>query len=153
MEQIGGSSWATFLIVVALFATSKTIMSNLLGSSRLLFDVARDSQISWLQRLTAVNEKTGTPIYAIIFITTGVIAFAAIGNLKIVASLSNYFVFLVFLAVNIALIRLRFMNKGAAEASFKVPGTIGKVPVLTVIAIVGLLILVGFNTINLFSGG
>ena len=73
MQQVGGSSWATFLIVVALFATSKTIMSNLLGSSRLLFDVARDSEISWLQRLTAVNEKTGTPIYAIIFITIGVI--------------------------------------------------------------------------------
>lgn len=43
-----GKMGATGLVIVALFATSKTILSNILGTSRLLYDVARDNALFYL---------------------------------------------------------------------------------------------------------
>lgn len=147
LGQVAGPAWVTGLIVVALFATSKTILSNVLGSSRLVFDVARDSGFHWLQKLTRVNSKTGTPIFAILAMTTVVILFSLIGNLKVVASLSNIFVFLLFLSVNIALIRHRIIED--QPAPFRIPINIANIPIPTVLAILGLLTLLGFNISNM----
>lgn len=149
LGEIAGPAWVTGLIVVALFATSKTILSNLLGSSRLVYDVARDSGFSWLQKLTKVNHKTGTPLFAVAAITIIVILFSLIGNLKIVASLSNIFVFLLFLSVNVALIRCRSIEE--ERAPFHIPFSVGSVPIPTALAIAGLLTLLGFNVMNLLS--
>ncbi|WP_179345853.1 APC family permease [Winogradskyella ursingii] len=149
-SAIGG----TILVVVALFATSKTILSNILGASRLLYDVARDSKISWLKRFTSI-EGYGerTPNYAIAAIAIVTIAFGLIGNLKIVASISNIFIFTVFGMVNIALINYRLKHKNKDEAEvFKIPININNVPILTVLALIIILILFGFNLYNLFEG-
>lgn len=149
-SAIGG----TILVIVALFATSKTILSNILGTSRVLYDVARDSEISWLKKfttLTGMGEKT--PNYAIISVAVVTIIFGLIGNLKIVASISNIFVFCLFGMVNIALLRFRKKNKGEDEKGiFKIPLNINNIPVPTVIALITILILFGFNIYNLFQG-
>jgi len=149
-SSIGG----TILVVVALFATSKTILSNILGTSRLLYDVARDSKISWLKRFTSLKGfGQSTPNYAIIAIAIVTIAFGLIGNLKIVASISNIFVFTVFGMVNIALIRYRLKNKTKDDTGvFKIPFNVKGIPVPTIIAVMTILILFGFNLFNLFKG-
>ncbi|UBZ07654.1 APC family permease [Salegentibacter mishustinae] len=148
--QIGG----TVLVIVALFATSKTILSNILGTSRLLYDVARDSEISWLKKFTTLSgagEKT--PNYAIIAIAIVTIAFGLIGNLKIVASISNIFVFGLFGMVNVALLRYRKNHKGKEEEDiFKIPLNINNIPIPTVLALISILILFSFNIYNLLQG-
>ena len=149
MSTVAGPGWVTALVVVALFATSKTVLSNILGSSRLLFDVARDSSFKWMQKLTTVDEKRGTPTFSIIAISVLVAGFAMIGNLKIVASISNIFVFILFISVNAALIYYRKNHEKGKDAPFQVPLNIRNVPILTVIALLGLLILLGFNIYNL----
>jgi APA family basic amino acid/polyamine antiporter len=149
--QLGG----TILVIVALFATSKTILSNILATSRLLYDVARDSEISWLKKFTTL-EGIGdrTPNYAIIFLALVTIAFGLIGNLKIVASISNIFVFGLFGMVNVALLRYRHSHGTSQndEDTFTVPLALGKYPLPTFVALGSIAVLLGFNIYNLVQG-
>ncbi len=152
------SQWSalggTILAIVALFATSNTIMSNIIGTSRLLYDVARDSKISWLEKFTTTKGMgKNTPNYAIAAIALAAIGFGLIGNLKIVASISNIFIFIVFGMVNVALVNYRVKNKlEENENTFKVPLNIKKIPIPTVLAIISITVLFGFNLYNLIQG-
>lgn len=149
-----GAIGATGLVVVALFATSKTILSNILGTSRLLYDVARDSDVDWLKRFTTLSGKGNTPNYAILAISILAVGFGLIGNLKIVASLSNIFIFIVFGMVNAALLVFRFKNRKnpTEKPYFHIPLNVNNIPIPTVIALITLLILFGYNVYNLFNG-
>lgn len=142
------------LVIVALFATSKTVLSNLLGTSRLLYDIARDSEISWLKKFTTLKGwGKNTPNYAIGAVALVTIAFGLIGNLKIVASISNIFVFTVFGMVNIALLRFRSQNKEGKEKNvFRIPLNVNNIPLPTVLALITIIILFGFNISNLMAG-
>lgn len=151
IESQWGAVGGTVLVIVALFATSKTILSNILGTSRLLYDVARDSRIAWLKKFTTLEGiGENTPNYAIIAIALVTIGFGLIGNLKVVASISNIFVFTVFGTVNFALLRYRIKNKSEnTREIFKIPLNIGRIPVPTVLALLTIIILFGFNIYNL----
>lgn len=149
-----GAIGATSLVIIALFATSKTILSNILGTSRLLYDVARDSEIKWLSKFTTISGVGNAPNYAIIAISLVAMAFGLIGNLKIVASISNIFIFIVFGMVNVALLRFRYKNRNEKKnkAPFHVRGNVNNIPIPTVLALITILILFGFNIYNLFQG-
>lgn len=144
----------TLLVVVALFATSKTILSNILGTSRLLYDVARDSKISWLKKFTTLaGIGKSTPNYAIVALAIVTIGFGLIGNLKIVASISNIFIFAVFGMVNVALLKYRINNKTNKDSDiFRIPLNYKNIPIPTVLALITILILFGFNIHNLTQG-
>ncbi len=151
LSLLAGEAWVTGLIVVALFATSKTILSNLLGSSRLFYDVARDTNISWLKKLTHIHPATGTPVFAVLLSMAVVISFALIGNLKVVVSIGNTFVFLLFLIVNAALLNYRRKEQpGDEPPPFRIPLNIRNYPAPTLLAMLGLLVLLGYNVLNLF---
>lgn len=151
------SQWAraggTVLAVVALFATSNTILSNIIGASRLLYDVARDNRIPWLKKFTTtsgIGEQT--PNYAIAAIAMVTIGFGLIDNLKIVASISNIFVFIVFGMVNLALLYYRMKHKQEEnEETFKVPLNVKNVPIPTILALIAIIVLFGFNLYNLIQ--
>jgi APA family basic amino acid/polyamine antiporter len=143
--QVGG----TILVVVALFATSKSVLSNILGTSRLMYDIARDTEVDWLKRLTHIVDKLGVPVYAVGITAVAIFAFMLIGNLRTVASISNFFIFAVFLTTNIALLKHRFQENDEDGDRFRIPLNIGRVPVPTVLAILGLITLIVFNVYNL----
>ncbi len=153
IESKWGSIGSTILVIVALFATSKTILSNILGTSRLVYDVARDSDISWLKRFTTLSGIGNTPNYAIFAISLLAVAFGLIGNLKVVASISNIFIFIVFGMVNAGLIRYRYLHRQEEDPPpFQVPLRVGNVSVLTVLALLTILVLFGYNLYNILSG-
>ncbi|NJW53354.1 APC family permease [Salinimicrobium oceani] len=149
-----GTIGATALVVIALFATSKTILSNILGTSRLVYDVARDSEKKWLKKFTTISGIGNAPNYAILAISIVAVAFGLIGNLKIVASISNIFIFIVFGMVNLALLNLRYKKRKETNEKppFYIRLNVGNIPVPTVIALISILILFGFNIYNLFQG-
>lgn len=149
-----GTIGATALVIIALFATSKTILSNILGTSRLLYDVSRDSDIKWLSKFTTISGIGNAPNYAIIAISLVAMAFGLIGNLKIVASISNIFIFIVFGMVNVALLRYRYKHRKDDDnkAPFNVRGNIRNIPVPTVLALLAVLVLFAYNIYNLFQG-
>jgi APA family basic amino acid/polyamine antiporter len=154
VESRTGAVGAHILTIVALFATSKTILSNIMGTSRLVYDVARDSEVSWLQRFARLSKKWNAPVLAILAITFLTILFGLIGNLAIVASISNIFIFIVFGMVNMALIKLRLKLKKKEKDRpwFYAPLNIKGVSVITVLALVSIMVLFGFNIHNLFFG-
>lgn len=145
-----GAIGATSLVVVALFATSKTILSNILGTSRLLYDVARDSEIEWLKKFTTISGIGNAPNYAIIAITIIAIGFGLLGDLKLVASISNIFIFIVFGMVNFSLLVFRYKHK--KKASFHIPMNINNIPIPTLFAFITILVLFGYNIYNLTQG-
>lgn len=149
-----GTIGATALVVIALFATSKTILSNILGTSRLLYDVARDSEAKWLKKFTTISGIGNAPNYAILAISIVAIGFGLIGNLKIVASLSNIFIFTVFAMVNVALLNLRYKKRKekGSKPPFYIRLNVNNIPVPTIIALVTILILFGYNLYNIFQG-
>lgn len=150
LSVLTGPAWVTGLVIVALFATSKTILSNILGSSRLIYDVARDSNMEWLKKMAHINQTTKTPVWAILVCTVIVISFALIGNLKVVVSIANIFVFVLFFSVNVSLINFRRKEApGGKKAPFHIPLNIRNIPVPAVAAIAGLIVLLVFNIYNL----
>jgi basic amino acid/polyamine antiporter, APA family len=154
IEQKIGTIGATALVIIALFATSKTILSNILGTSRLLYDVARVSEVGWMKKFTTISGIGNAPNYAIIGISVVAIGFGLIGNLKIVASISNIFIFIVFGMVNMALLVFRYKHKDEEQEKppFYIRLNVKHIPIPTVLALITILILFGFNIYNLIQG-
>ncbi|MBS3773331.1 MAG: amino acid transporter, partial [Candidatus Thermoplasmatota archaeon] len=76
---------------------------------------------------------TRTPWVATMAVTAGAMLFLMLGDVEVVANLTNFTVFAVFIAVNAALIYFRF-NKPARQG-FRVPGSIGRLPIIPVLGI------------------
>lgn len=152
IETRTGRWGAIALAVVALFATSKTILSNILGTSRLVFDMARDSEARSVKKMASVAKPFGTPVFAILLVSILAIAFALIGNLSKVASISNTCVLTVFATVNVALIVYRCRHPDGKNPPFRVPGTIGRVPILPVIAFAATILMLVLNVYNALFG-
>lgn len=149
MSAKAGSLWASGIVVVALFATSKTILSNLLGASRLVFDVARDTGIGWLEKLSEINDRTSTPVMSILAVTALAVAFGAIGNLKVVAAISNVLIMLVFLTVNVSLLKVR--KETTDKPDFSIPGSVGPYPMTVFAAMAGIGVLLVLNLVAIFG--
>lgn len=136
--------------IIALFSTSNTILSNMLGASRVLLDMAREH--AFMKRLAFVSSKRQTPVAALVLILAVMCGFALIGNIEVVASIATMFIFLTFLAVNGAVIRLR-MAEPDLERPFRIPVNVSNIPVSAVLAIVLILFLLCVNGYNLISHG
>lgn len=132
MADVMGNLWqqkgALLLAVVALFTTFDTTLLAIQSAARVLFGWARDAADD--PALQKINNK-GIPWLAVILVATTALALTLIGNLKLIAGLTDFAVFLVFLVVNSALIRLRFTHPDLPRP-FKVRGSIYGVPVMAV---------------------
>lgn len=122
----------------ALFSTASTALITLVSISRLLFGMARDGALPLV--LARVSERR-VPWVAALLLFVAACALLPLGRVDIVASIASLGVLSVFAAVHVAVIRLRFTDP-APEAGFRVPGAIGRVPVLPVLGIVMSLALV-----------
>jgi APA family basic amino acid/polyamine antiporter len=144
MREAWGPVGAVGITIIALFATSKTVLTNVMGNSRLLMDVAREHKR--LSFLAYVAPRLHTPVAALGLTFVVTLAFALIGKLGLVASISNFCVFTAFIIVNAALIKLHVSRPELREEQgFRVPLRIGRVPVLPCVSIVLLLGLVVAN--------
>ncbi|MCP8307547.1 MAG: amino acid permease [archaeon] len=117
------------LSIIALFATANTVLIILISTSRIAYGMAKESSLPNI--LSKVHKKRGTPWVAILFTMAISSLFALIGDIELVANVTNFTTFLVFFAVNLALISLRRKRINKKEA-FKSPLTIMNVPVLAV---------------------
>lgn len=102
-----GMSWAKNLVALgALKGMTSVLLVGAVGQARYLTHIARAHMLPpWLAR---VNEKTGTPINATIFmlIATSVIAFFT--NLEILSNLLSISTLFIFMLVAIALLVRRY---------------------------------------------
>lgn len=142
-----GATAGLIIICIALFSTSNTILSNMLGSSRVIFDMAKE--ISFLSPLSKVSKRQ-TPYAALILILIIMSAFALIGKIEVIAMIANLFIFITFFAVNLSVVLLRRSDPGK-NRPFRIPLSIGNTPVISILGMAMTLLLFGFNVYILSS--
>lgn len=146
MKATWGGVGVTVISCVALFATSKCILSNMMSNSRLLYDLSRDTPLPrWVGYLAPVVK---TPVVAIVLIALVTWLFSLIGDLGAVASISNLFVLSLFLTVNISLIVIR-RTRDDVKPKFRLPLNIAKVSLINILGVGMLVLMIVFNVYNL----
>jgi APA family basic amino acid/polyamine antiporter len=140
-EVLGGRA-EDFIAVVALFSTANTVLLLLVAASRLIYSMADTGSLP--RFLAWVHPGVHTPARAIVLSLVVSVGFALSGDIGLVAGATNFAVFVGFAAVNLSLIVLRF-RQPEVERPFRVPLSVGRVPVLPVVALGA----IGFMMANL----
>jgi APA family basic amino acid/polyamine antiporter len=124
---------------IALFATANTVLITMIASSRLLFSMARDGTIHRV--FAALTKERQTPAVAACLSLAAAAILVPLGSIATLAGISSFAALLAFLAVNVALIVLRF-SAPDHHRPFRVPLSIGRMPLLPLAAIgcIGLLL-------------
>lgn len=115
---------------IALFATANTALISLLVASRVIFGIAREGELP--KSMAALLHRRKTPWVATLAVASVAAALVPFGNVSVLASLSSFASLLAFAAVNVALIVLRY-REPRKDRPFRVPGAIGRFPVLPAI--------------------
>jgi len=121
-SQALGNSAFTVLSIIALFATANTVLILMIVCSRVMYGMAVDGS---LPRALAKIGKRGTPYFSVIIVTALSVMFVLLGDIKMVAGVTNFATFMVFLSVNVSLILLRHVEPDL-ERPFRAPLNIGK---------------------------
>jgi APA family basic amino acid/polyamine antiporter len=132
VSKVVGSDASMLMSILALFATSSTVLVLLVVTSRILYGVSK--QHSFPSILSRIG-KRGTPYVAVIFVMIFAIAALMIGGIETIALLTTLGTFIVYIAVNLSLIWLRY-EKPKARRAFKSPLNIGRFPVLAFLGLV-----------------
>lgn len=128
-QNVFGEKSFLVLSVIALFSTFNTSLAMLLSGSRIVYGMAQEKGLPRV--FSTVNEKTKTPWVAIAGVVLASLIFLFLGDMTVVANLTNFTIFVVFIIVNATVIYLRYKNP--TEKGFKTPGAIGKLPLFPVL--------------------
>ncbi|MDP1694920.1 MAG: amino acid permease [Candidatus Woesearchaeota archaeon] len=132
-QAVLGSNAFTLLAIIALFSTSNTVLITLVTTSRMIYGMAKEKTLPAF--LAEVHPTRKTPHLAILVLMLLTLAFVLIGDIGLVANLTNFFLFATFASVNLSLIVLRYKCK-QTKRSFRCPGNIGQ---FSIIAFLGFL--------------
>ncbi len=124
-----GPNGALLLSIIALFATSNTVLLLLLAGSRIVYGMSASNSLPLI--LKKVHPRTRTPWVSIIVVGIIAILFLFLGNLQFLASATNYALFLSFIFINAAVIVLRYKSPDFKRA-FKIPLNIKRLPLIPV---------------------
>ena len=131
--KILGSDGYLILSLIALFATTNTVLIMAIAGSRILYGITDGGSFPSFFR--KIHNRTKTPWVAIITCTVISIAFAFSGDIATIASITVFTIVIVFVAVNFSVIWLRLKEKEPHEG-FRTPLSIRKIPVLPVLGII-----------------
>lgn len=143
-----GKTGVIIISVIALFATTNTILSNMLGSSRVLLNISKE--IKAMKFLAYVSPKSKTPLAALTLILVLMGGFALIGNIETIARIATVFIFITFMVVNLAVIVLRIREKDLPRP-YRIPLNIKNIPLTSVLGILTTLVLLGYTIYSLVN--
>jgi amino acid transporter len=126
------------LSAIALFATANTVLITVIATSRVAFSMARDKEIP--QMFSSLLRLRQTPWVAALLAFAMAAALLPIGSVKLLAEMSSFAALVAFFAVNIVLIVLRYRLPNH-KRPFRVPLSIGRMPILPIVAIASILLL------------
>ena len=119
-QKIVGPIGATILVVAAIISCLGTTSGDVLASPRLLFAGAKDGLFP--KFLAKVHPRFATPYLAVITYAALIFIFSISGGFKQLAILASCAILVIYLAVILAMIKLRMKKEEDAEKTFKVPG-------------------------------
>ena len=127
-----GPVGGTVILITSIVSMLGLISGDILASPRVLFAAARDKLLPGF--LGSIHPRFATPYWSIIVYSATGLIFASLSDFKKLAELASSSLLIIYLAVVLATIRLRF-KKGLAETgSFKIPGGL-IIPVLAIATI------------------
>ena len=113
---IGG----TIMLVTAVVSMFGMLSGDVLASSRLLFAASKDKLLPGF--LSRIHPRFATPYWSIIVYCLIIIVLASSGGFKQLATLASSSVLIIYLAVVLAMIRLRYKKDDSTTKGFRVPG-------------------------------
>lgn len=141
-SKAGGNFFGMIISIAALVSTLGTVLVLLISNSRLLYGMADDKALPSF--FAIVHKKFRTPHFAVLAVTLAAIVFVFIKEIALIASLTNFGLFLLFFAMNIAVIFLR-IKKPLSNRSFRIPFSIKNIPITSVLgAVFSLLMMLQF---------
>ena len=151
MSHVLGGRAEGAVAAIALVTTVNTSLLALTAASRLTYGMADLGALP--AAVARVSPRTGAPFVAVLVAGCGAIAFALAGDLTFIASVTDFAVYVVFLAVNAAVVILRRRAPDVARP-FRTPGAVGGVPILPVAGSIATLAMVPqLATSSLALGG
>ncbi len=119
------ASWV--MSIIALFATSNTVLIGLIVSSRMIYGMSKDGVLP--EMLSKIHSKQRTPWISTIVTMIFSIAFVFFDQINIVASITDLGTFLIFILVNASAITLRYRMPDRKRA-FKTPLNLNQFPLI-----------------------
>ena len=120
--------------VVAIIATVNGVLIQMIMASRVLYGLADRGHLPAL--LARVSQRTKTPVIATIVVSLMIMLFATTLPIDALAERTSQIVLVVFILVNIALIRLK-LSGGEVGSHFRVPLFVPVLGVATSIMLLG----------------
>ncbi len=127
-----GPVGGTIMLVTAVVSMFGMLSGDVLVTSRLLFAASKDKLLPVF--LNRIHPKFATPYWSIIVYCIIIIVLASGGGFKQLATLASSSVLIIYLAVVLAMIRLRYKKAESTATGFRVPGEL-IVPILAVCSI------------------
>ncbi len=138
VSTVLGDNAFVMMSVIALFATANTVLIGLIVGSRAFYGMSMDGTLP--KSLCKIHKTRRTPYVAVLLTMLLSMAFVLFGHLNLVASITDFGTFFVFIFVNLAAIGLRY-TRPKAKRSFKIPINIGKFPVIPFLGLLTSIIL------------
>jgi APA family basic amino acid/polyamine antiporter len=151
-EKAFGRTGVTALSAIALFATSNTVLMMLVAGSRIMFGMSKERALP--AALGRVHPATKTPGVAVVLTMLLTVALVALsrGSIFTVANIAVFAIFMVYVAVNLSLIWLRY-RQPELERPFRSPVRIGWFPVLAGLGFAtSLAMLTQFDSVTMMAG-
>lgn len=139
LDHTLGGRGADALAVIALIATTNTTLLCLTAASRLQYGMASARALP--RPFARVSRRSHVPVVALATAAAVAAAFVMLRDLSLVASVTDFAVYLVFVAVDLAVIILRIREPDRARP-FRIRGCVGRVPVVPVLGLVAVLVMV-----------
>ncbi|MFH1450464.1 MAG: APC family permease [archaeon] len=143
--------------IVAMFSTFNTNLVSIIAASRIAYGMGGDGSLPFF--LSHLHPQRKTPWKAIIAVCVIAGVMLLSSNISLIAEMTNLAIFLTFISVNAALIFMR-VKYPRLKRPFRVPGAIGKIPIIPVLGILtclfmifnlGLMIIIGGIILVLFG--
>jgi len=150
VEREAGPTLARAVALIALFATSNTVLLLLATGPRAMYGMSNRRLLPWW--LGLVWRRRGTPWVSVLLVTGVATAFALTGDVSFIAEVTNFAVFTLFVVVNGALIRLRVTQPDRARP-FRLRPAIGPVPLPSAVGLIGAIALAAYMDRQAFAVG
>lgn len=138
MAHVLGSGGATVVAGIAVVTTTNTTLLAVTAASRVMYGMAAKAALP--RALAVVHPVRGTPIRAITVTACAAAVFAAFGDFTVIAAVTDFAVYVVFLAVNATVIILR-RTRPAVRRPFAIGGTVRGVPVVPVLGVASVVVM------------
>lgn len=131
-SKLIGPVGGTIILITSVVSMLGMLSGDILATPRILFAASKDKLLP--EFLGRVHPRFATPYWSIIVYCGVGLIFASSGGFKQLAVLASSSVLIIYLAVVLATIRLRYKKDIAEKGSFKIPGGL-IIPILATITI------------------